>query len=124
MNRPIPETTINNLANSHEDTLLLLDLMRHKREQEGKKKRVRKFKVLRNNFENSTKLTKLTTCTGGYDPRDGVAAEEEEGGGEVVQLPPLLELQDCCLHHRRNLNFFTFTNFLKYCMNRKHVMVR
>merc|ERR1712226_545839 len=39
VNRPIPETTINNLANSHEDTLLLLDLMRHKREQEGKKKR-------------------------------------------------------------------------------------
>ena len=41
MNRPIPETTINNLANSHEDTLLLLDLMRHKRQQEGQKKRVR-----------------------------------------------------------------------------------
>merc|ERR1712226_1355620 len=32
VNRPIPETTINNLANSHEDTLLLLDLMRQKRE--------------------------------------------------------------------------------------------
>merc|ERR1712027_21019 len=39
VNRPIPETTINNLANSHEDTLLLLDLMRHKRQQEGQKKR-------------------------------------------------------------------------------------
>ena len=47
MNRPIPETTINNLANSHEDTLLLLDLMRHKRQQEGQKKRVRKDKVSR-----------------------------------------------------------------------------
>ena len=45
MNRPIPETTINNLANSHEDTLLLLDLMRHKRQQEGQKKRVRIDKV-------------------------------------------------------------------------------
>ena len=42
VNRPIPETTISNLANSHEDTLLLLDLMRHKRQQEGQKKRVRK----------------------------------------------------------------------------------
>ena len=40
VNRPIPETTISNLANSHEDTLLLLDLMRHKRQQEGQKKRV------------------------------------------------------------------------------------
>merc|ERR1712141_53208 len=39
VNRPIPEKTINNLANSHEDTLLLLDLMRHKRQQEGQKKR-------------------------------------------------------------------------------------
>merc|ERR1711981_948662 len=39
VNRPIPETTISNLANSHEDTLLLLDLMRHKRRQEGQKKR-------------------------------------------------------------------------------------
>merc|ERR1712110_1062556 len=39
VNRPIPETTINNPANSHEDTLLLLDLMRHKRQQEGQKKR-------------------------------------------------------------------------------------
>merc|ERR1711936_1079789 len=39
VNRPIPETTISNLANSHEDTLLLLDLMRHKRQQEGQKKR-------------------------------------------------------------------------------------
>ena len=47
MNRPIPETTINNLANSHEDTLLLLDLMRHKRQQEGQKKRVRIDKVTR-----------------------------------------------------------------------------
>merc|ERR1712037_924650 len=28
-----------NLTNSHEDTLLLLDLMRHKRQQEGQKKR-------------------------------------------------------------------------------------
>ena len=45
MNRPIPETTINNLANSHEDTLLLLDLMRHKRQQEGQKKRVRIYRV-------------------------------------------------------------------------------
>ena len=44
VNRPIPETTISNLANSHEDTLLLLDLMRHKRQQEGQKKRVRKVK--------------------------------------------------------------------------------
>merc|ERR1712109_377971 len=41
VNRPIPETTISNLANSHEDTLLLLDLMRHKRQQEGQKKRSR-----------------------------------------------------------------------------------
>merc|ERR1712223_2000099 len=41
VNRPIPETTISNLANSHEDTLLLLDLMRHKRQQEGQKKRVK-----------------------------------------------------------------------------------
>ena len=47
MNRPIPETTISNLANSHEDTLLLLDLMRHKRQQEGQKKRVRTDKVTR-----------------------------------------------------------------------------
>ena len=47
MNRPIPETTINNLANSHEDTLLLLDLMRHKRQQEGQKKRVSTDEVKR-----------------------------------------------------------------------------
>merc|ERR1711978_80496 len=39
VNRPIPETTISNLANSHEDTLLLLDLMRHKRQQEGQQKK-------------------------------------------------------------------------------------
>merc|ERR1711874_563667 len=39
VNRPIPETTISNLANSHEDPLLLLDLMRHKRQQEGQKKK-------------------------------------------------------------------------------------
>merc|ERR1712223_1089587 len=39
VNRLIPETTISNLANSHEDTLLLLDLMRHKRQQEGQKQK-------------------------------------------------------------------------------------
>ena len=36
---PIPETTMANLTNSHEDTLLLLDLMRQKRKSEGQKKR-------------------------------------------------------------------------------------
>ena len=36
---PIPETTIANLSNSHEDTLLLLDLVRQKRKNEGQKKR-------------------------------------------------------------------------------------
>jgi hypothetical protein len=39
-NRPIPEKTTNNMTNSHEDTLLLLDLMRQKRADEGQKKRV------------------------------------------------------------------------------------
>jgi len=57
---------------------------------------------------------------GGYDPRDGIAAEEEEAGGEVGQLPSLVELQDCRFHHWGNLNLFTFTNILKYCMHRKH----
>jgi len=38
-NRPIPEQTITNLADSHEDTLLLLDLMRQKRMKEGAQKR-------------------------------------------------------------------------------------
>ena len=129
MNRPIPETTISNLANSHEDTLLLLDLMRHKRQQEGQKKRVRKDKVSGKISKLLITFSKLNQAhyTGGYDPRDGIAAEEEEGGGELGQLPPLVELQDCHLHNWGNLNFFTFTNILKYCMHRKHaghIMVR
>ena len=37
---PIPEKTINNLSNSHEDTLLLLDLMKQKKLDENKNKRV------------------------------------------------------------------------------------
>merc|ERR1712203_459154 len=73
VNRPIPETTISNLANSHEDTLLLLDLMRHKRQQEGQKKR-----------ENMI--------------RYGAATEKEERAGEVC-LPSFLELQDCHIHN-------------------------
>ena len=117
VNRPIPETTINNLANSHEDTLLLLDLMRHKRQQEGQKKRVRnedrktcpkfghpqKSKNLENLPRNDS-MTKLTA--GGYDSGDGIAAEKEEAGGKF-SLSSLLELQDCHIHHWGNLNLFT-----------------
>jgi len=38
-NRPIPEKTINNLGSSTEDTLLLLDLMRQKKQQENEQKK-------------------------------------------------------------------------------------
>ena len=87
MNRPIPETTISNLANSHEDTLLLLDLMRHKRQQEGQKKRVNllaqshfdeKYSTLRQQI-----LRKIKICLGEYDQGDGLTAEAKEGGREV-----------------------------------------
>merc|ERR1712037_177627 len=39
-NRPIPEKTINNLGSSTEDTLLLLDLMRQKKQQENEQKKM------------------------------------------------------------------------------------
>jgi len=38
-NRPIPEATINKLANSHEDTLLLLELIRQKKAKENRQKK-------------------------------------------------------------------------------------
>ena len=87
VNRPIPETTISNLANSHEDTLLLLDLMRHKRQQEGQKKRVNLLAQLHFDEKYSTlrqqTLRKIKICLGEYDQGDGLAAEAEEGGREV-----------------------------------------
>merc|ERR1712241_417455 len=75
VNRPIPETTISNLANSHEDTLLLLDLMRHKRQQEGQKKRVA-------NEVADMEVDKVA-YPGKHDSRDGAATEKEERAGEV-----------------------------------------
>jgi len=38
-NRPIPEKTINNIGSSTEDTLLLLDLMRQKKQAENERKK-------------------------------------------------------------------------------------
>merc|ERR1711910_84674 len=79
VNRPIPETTISNLANSHEDTLLLLDLMRHKRQQEGQKKRENMIREM---------------------------ALQQKKKKEQVCMPSLLELQDCHIHNWWNLNLF------------------
>jgi len=39
VHRPIPEATIDQLTNSHEDTLLLLDVLRQTKVKEGQKKR-------------------------------------------------------------------------------------
>ena len=74
-------------------------------------------------FDLDTYLWILTIlASGGYDPRDGVAAEEEEGGRED-RLPSLLELQDCCIHDWRNLNLFTFSNILTIVYAQKNMQV-
>jgi len=39
VHKPIPEKTINNLSDSHEDTLLLLDLIKQKKAKEGQQKK-------------------------------------------------------------------------------------
>merc|ERR1712109_42260 len=65
VNRPIPETTISNLANSHEDTLLLLDLMRHKRQQEGQKKRenmIREMALQQKQKKEAERSRSMGTC--------------------------------------------------------------